>query len=115
MQEYASLLWIVAIALVFWLLIIRPNTKRQKAVQELQASLAVGDEVMLTSGVFGTITEITDDHVGVEVATGVVLRVVRGAIGTTLNRDERDEQRDEDDSFDDARGDDAVDGPQGEN
>lgn len=114
MQEYASLLWIVAIALVFWLLIIRPNSKRQKAVQELQAGLEVGDDVMLTAGVFGTIVEITDDHIGVEVAPGVSIRVVRGAIGSKIDRD-----LDPDDAHlhepDAERGDDASDRSQGEN
>lgn len=112
MQEYASLLWIVAIALVFWLLMIRPTQRRQKAMQELQSSLQPGDEVMLTSGVFGTVTEITDDHLGVEVAPGTVLRVVRGAIGSKVDTGAtagRGERGDTDDIAD-RDGDDASDG-----
>ena len=52
MQELASLLPIIGIALLFWLLIIRPQSKRQKAVQSMQAGLQPGTEVMLTSGIF---------------------------------------------------------------
>lgn len=120
MQEYASLLWIVAIGLVFYLIIIRPATKRQKAAQELQSGLVVGDEVMLTSGVFGTVAELTDDHIGVEVAPGVVLRVVRGAIGSKINRaGDEDTLDDSRDDSSDHSGDDSSDAPdtpdQGEN
>lgn len=82
MKELAPWLWIAAIALIFWLLIIRPASKRQKEVAALQSSLSVGDEVVLTSGVFATVSEITDDHIAVEVAPGVVIRVVRGAVAS---------------------------------
>ncbi|THJ07820.1 preprotein translocase subunit YajC [Nocardioides sp.] len=75
-------MWIAAIALVFWLLIIRPASKRQKEIAALQSSLSVGDEVILTSGVFATVTEITDDHLAVEIAPGVVIRVARGAVAS---------------------------------
>ncbi|GGD26562.1 preprotein translocase subunit YajC [Nocardioides daphniae] len=71
---------LVAIALLFWLLIVRPASKRQKEVQKLQAGLAVGNKVVLTSGIFAVITELGDDRVHVRVADGVVLEVARGAI-----------------------------------
>ncbi|WP_435771049.1 preprotein translocase subunit YajC [Nocardioides sp. SYSU DS0651] len=87
MKELVPWLWIAAIALIFWLLIIRPASKRQKEIAALQSSLSVGDDVVLTSGVFATITELTDDHVAAEIAPGVVIRVVRGAIGS-VRRDE---------------------------
>ncbi len=86
MQELAPLLWIVAIAVVFWLLIIRPAQRRQKDMAQLQSSLTAGEQVVLTSGVFGTITEAADTHVMVEVAPGVQIKVVRAAIGS-VDRD----------------------------
>ena len=48
----------------------------------MQRGLAVGDEVMLTSGIFGTVRALDDDTVSLEVADGVTLRVVRAAVGT---------------------------------
>jgi preprotein translocase subunit YajC len=86
-KELAPWLWIVAIALIFWLLIIRPASKRQKQIAALQSALSVGDDVVLTSGVFATVTEIADDHVAVEIAPGVVVRVVRGAIASVRQDD----------------------------
>ena len=50
MSELAPLLWIVAIALIFWLLIIRPAQRRQKDIAQVQASIAPGETVILTSG-----------------------------------------------------------------
>lgn len=110
MEELAPWLWIVAIALIFWLLIIRPASKRQKAMTALQSSLAVGDEVMLTSGVFATVSSITDEHLEVEIAPGVSIRVVRGAIASVVQ--ERDEvvetDRPADDSADHTADDSAA-------
>ncbi|MCW2765346.1 MAG: protein translocase subunit yajC [Nocardioides sp.] len=82
MPELVSLLPLVGIALLFWLLIIRPNSRRQKELSRMQASLEVGDEVMLTSGIFGTLRELDGEHVRVEIAEGVIIKVARGAVGT---------------------------------
>lgn len=50
----------------------------------MQAALSVGDEVMLTSGVYGTLRELAEDRVGVEIAAGVIIYVARGAVGTVV-------------------------------
>ena len=71
MEGLVSLLPLVGIALLFWILIIRPAQRRQKELGRMQSSLDVGDEVMLTSGVFGTVRSLADDHAMVEVAEGV--------------------------------------------
>lgn len=85
MPELVSLLPLVGIALLFWLLIVRPASRRQKELARMQSSLEVGDEVMLTSGVYGTLRELDDDQVRVEIADGVIIRVARGAVGTIAN------------------------------
>ena len=86
-----SLLPLVAIALLFWLLLIRPQQRRQKELVRMQASLKVGDEVMLTSGIFGTLVEAADDRVHVEIADGVTVAVVRGAVGQVVQQPEATE------------------------
>jgi len=73
---------LVAIAVLFWLLIIRPQTRRTRELQRLQSSLSVGDTVMLTSGIYGVVRESTEDDLHVEIADGVSIRVARGAVGT---------------------------------
>ncbi len=89
-----ELLPIVAVALIFWLLIIRPASRRQKELSRMQGSLTVGDEVMLTSGILGTVEEIADDHIAVLVADGVVIRVVRGAVGSIVQPAPREDDTD---------------------
>lgn len=84
MPELVSLLPLVGIALLFWLLIIRPASRRAKELGRMQSSLEVGNEVMLTSGVYATIREVSDDRLGVEIAPGVVISVARGAVGTVV-------------------------------
>jgi len=77
---------LVGIVLLFWLFIIRPQSRRQKELRSMQSSLSVDDEVMLTSGVFATVREIEDDHVKVEIAPGIVIKVVRGAVGNKVEQ-----------------------------
>jgi len=84
-QDLAStLLPLIAIALIFWLLIIRPQSRRQRELRDMQASLSVGDEVVLTSGIHGVVRGVDDAVAQVEVATGVTIRVARAAIGIVV-------------------------------
>jgi preprotein translocase subunit YajC len=90
---------LIGIALLFWLFIIRPASRRQKELGRMQSSLSVGDEVVLTSGVYGVVTGLEDDHLLLQVADGVVIKVARGAVGTVATRTEQpDEPVNEDQS-----------------
>ncbi|HEX6151440.1 preprotein translocase subunit YajC [Nocardioides sp.] len=93
MQELVSLLPIIGIALLFWLLIIRPQSKRQRAVREMQSELRVGQEVMLSSGMFGTIEQLTDDNLHLRIADGVTVKVAKGAVANVVDSAEDVEQQ----------------------
>ena len=82
---------------VFYFLLIRPQQRRARAQQALVNSVDVGDEVMLTSGIFGSITEIDDDEgtVTVEIAPGTRVRMVKSGIARRLTEDDSDEDQDE--------------------
>ncbi len=84
MAELGPLLPLVGIALLFWLLIIRPASRRQKELQRMQSSLSIGDEIVTTSGIYGVLRETQDDLVHVDVAPGVTIKVARGAIGSVI-------------------------------
>lgn len=90
----ATLLPFIVIIIAFWFLLIRPQQKRARQAREMQSSLAPGDRVMLTSGFFGEVTEIDDEGVSVDIADGVVVKVVRNAVGQVLPREDADEQSD---------------------
>lgn len=80
MKELVSLLPLLLILVLFWLLAIRPQQRRNAELARLQNTLEVGDEVMLSSGFLGTVRGFDDDRVRLELADGVVVQVVRGAI-----------------------------------
>lgn len=82
---------LIGIALLFWLFIIRPASRRQKELGRMQSSLSVGDEVVLTSGVYGVVDGVEDDHLLLRVAEGVVIKVARGAVGSIATRAEQPE------------------------
>ena len=83
MPELAStLLPLLAIFLVFWLLIIRPQRRRAAALQELRSALTPGDRVMMTAGIFGTLVSVEGDSARVEVSDGVVLEIATAAVAS---------------------------------
>jgi preprotein translocase subunit YajC len=82
--ELVSLLPIVGIALLFWVLIIRPASKRQKELSRMQGALEIGDDIMLSSGIYGTLAAVDGDNVHVVVADGVTIKVARGAIANVV-------------------------------
>lgn len=71
-------------AVIFWLMVWRPQSKRAKDHKNLIASLSVGDEVVTNAGIAGKVTKTTDDYVQVEVADKVVLSFQKQAIAATL-------------------------------
>lgn len=71
----------VLILLAFYLLIIRPARNRQRATMALQEQLAPGVEVMMTSGIYGTIVAVQDTTVDLEIAPGTTVRFAKPAVG----------------------------------
>jgi preprotein translocase subunit YajC len=64
----------------FWAIVMRPARNQQKRVEHLQSDLAVGHQVMLSSGIFGTIHALAEAKVELEVAPGTVVTVARQAV-----------------------------------
>ena len=80
MENLAGLLPFVLIALVFWFLIVRPQRRRQQELAATQSSLGPGAEVMLGSGIYGTVTSLDDETLQIELAPGTVVKVARQAV-----------------------------------
>lgn len=74
------ILMMVALFALMYFLMIRPQQKRMKEHQQMQAELAPGERVLLTSGMFGTITHIGERQLIVELAPGVEVTVLKGNI-----------------------------------
>ena len=75
-----AIIWFVALAAAFFVLIVLPQRRRVAAQRALLAALAVGDEVVTASGLYGFVQDLEGATVRLEIAPGVVVRVARAAI-----------------------------------
>ena len=76
-MENIILFGALAVLIVF---MFRNNKKRKQQADELQASIAVGTEVMLTSGIYGRIKSIDGDRLVIETTPGTNLSVIKLAV-----------------------------------
>ena len=76
----------IAICVLCYFLLIRPQQKRVKAHQELVASVKRGDTIVLSSGVIGKVTRVEADEVMADIAQGVNVRVVKTMITEVRDR-----------------------------
>jgi preprotein translocase subunit YajC len=89
------LIVIVALFALFWLLVLRPQRRRQFEQLQMQDSLHVGDEVITAGGIRGHVRRFDDDEVlGVEIAPGVEVRLDRRAVAGVV-KDEPEEEPEE--------------------
>ena len=79
-----QMLPLVIMVVVFYFLLIRPQSKRAKEHRALIASLEVGNEVVTNGGILGKVTELGDQFVTVEIADGVRVKVQRHTISQVL-------------------------------
>jgi preprotein translocase subunit YajC len=81
---------IIVLAITFllmWVLFILPQQRRVRAHQAMLTRLQTGDEVMTTSGIYGTVAALDDDIASVEIAPGTTVRMARAAIARRLTED----------------------------
>lgn len=77
---FAQLLPIILIIAVFYVLLIRPQQKRQRQLQETIASLKIGDRVVTTGGIIGVITTVRDTSFLIRSADKSILEIARSAV-----------------------------------
>ena len=73
---------------IMWLLIVMPQRRRQKAHEDMVGALKPGDYVLTAGGVYGTVTDLGADDLGLEIAPDVEIRVAKRAIGTIVPPDQ---------------------------
>lgn len=82
---YMSMIWMLAaFIIIFYFLLIRPQSKRAKQQRQLIDSLTKGDEVVTTAGIVGKISKITDEFVILSIAEGVDITFQKAAIVSVL-------------------------------
>ncbi|SEP92911.1 preprotein translocase subunit YajC [Piscibacillus halophilus] len=80
MELLGSLLPIILFILLFWLILIRPQQKRQKQVREMQSNLQKGDRVITIGGLHGTVHALDEGTLVIEVQEGTKLTYDRSAV-----------------------------------
>jgi preprotein translocase subunit YajC len=84
----AQLIVIVAMFVLLWLLFIRPQRQRAQAQQQLVSGIEVGDEILTVGGIYGTVLELRDDELVLEIAPGTRVRAARRAVAAVMPDDE---------------------------
>ena len=80
-----DIFFLIALFVVFYLLIIRPQMKRQKQHRQMVSELESGDEIVTTGGTAGRITKVGDGgFLDVEISSGVVVKLQRSAVSQVL-------------------------------
>ncbi len=87
--NWSFIIMMVAVFVVMYFLMIRPQKKRQKELQAYRNNLQKGDKVVTAGGIYGTIVEVKEAYVLLEVDTNVKIRVDK----TSLVKDTSDLQQ----------------------
>ena len=69
---------------VFYFLLIRPQSKRAKEQREMLSKVAVGDEIATTGGILGKVTEVGDQFLSVEISDGVNIKLQKFQVAQVL-------------------------------
>lgn len=77
---FTSLIFLAAIFLVFYLFIIRPQSKKQKEIQKKVTEMKKGDKIVTSGGMVGIVSSIEDDSVMLEVDKEVKVKLLKNAI-----------------------------------
>lgn len=86
------LIVIVAVFALLWLLVLRPQRRRQLQQLEMQNTLHVDDEIITAGGMHGYVKQLDETVLTIEIAPGVKVRLDRRAVAGVVQPDEPDEQ-----------------------
>lgn len=84
----------VLLLVVMYVLMIRPQRQRQREQQVMIEGAGVGDDILTTGGIYGTITRAEGDDVVVEIADGLSVHMTRRGIAAVLPPEEEEEATD---------------------
>ena len=73
-------IWLIAILVIMWLLMMRPQRKKEKEERLFRERLQKGDRVVFSGGIYGKVHEVDTHTVDVEVSNGVIMTVEKGMI-----------------------------------
>ena len=77
-------IFLIAMFVLMYFLLNRPQQKRAKELQDMMNNLEKGDEVIAASGILGKVKEIKGDYVAIEVSENITFKLQKNAISNTL-------------------------------
>lgn len=89
--NYLSWIYLGAMVLLFYFVLIRPNKKRQKERVQMLNKVKKGDKVITIGGLHGTVLDVTDERVTLKVNDNSRLVFERSAINSITNVEEKEE------------------------
>jgi preprotein translocase subunit YajC len=106
------LIVLILVLVVMYVLLIRPQRRRQQEHQTMIDRASVGEDVLTTGGIYGTVTQAEGDDLVVEIADGVKVHMTRRGIAAVLPPEHEEAAADDDIvDADDVDGGDAGEGP----
>jgi preprotein translocase subunit YajC len=89
-SSFSTLVLVGLMVFAFYFLILRPQRKRQQALQKTMGELGPGARVMLGSGLFGTVVSVGEKQVVLEISPGAELTVLKQAISRVVTEADED-------------------------
>jgi preprotein translocase subunit YajC len=80
----SSILMLVGFLVIFYFMLIRPQTKRAKEHQTLVSGITKDDEVITNGGILGRVVKVSDQFLVIAIAEGIEVKVQRQAISASL-------------------------------
>lgn len=80
----AQLFPLIALVVLFYFMLIRPQMKRNKEHKAMVTGLSKGDEVVTTGGLAGRVTEVGENYMSLEIAANIEVKVQKAAVSTVL-------------------------------
>ncbi len=85
-SAFASFIPIIAIFLIFYFLVIRPQQKQTAEQKKMLESLKKGDRLLTNGGIYATVAAIQGDDLVVKIAEGVKITISRASVSKLLNK-----------------------------
>lgn len=86
-SPFQMLITFALIGIIFYFLLIRPQRKQQKEMQERQNNLKPGDKVVSAGGIYGIIREVQDSTVKLEIAPNTIIKIAKTSIVSNVSKD----------------------------
>ncbi len=80
----------ILVLVIFWLIIVLPQQRRQKKHMQMVESLKPGDRVITTGGIFGTIMGVYPDRIELKIAANVKIDITKNAVAVILEKQKQE-------------------------